>query len=144
MIKIYGIKNCSSVKKGLDFLENKGFEYEFLDIKKLDDFIKDSDKDVFAIISDGGYGKTRLVVELFNKYATEEGEFEAFLLNESAFQCLDFAVKGSVAMFFFGKYGINEWIVIFISTLMWFLNVVLPVVIGSYYVMRFKLNDRKA
>ncbi len=37
MIKIYGIKNCSSVKKGLDFLENKGFEYEFLDIKKLDE-----------------------------------------------------------------------------------------------------------
>ena len=47
-------------------------------------------------------------------------------------------------MFFFGKYGVNEWIVIFISTLMWFLNVVLPVVIGSYYVMRFKLNDKKA
>ena len=61
-----------------------------------------------------------------------------------SFQFLDFAVKGSVAMFFFGKYGINEWIVIFISTLMWFLNVVLPVVIGSYYVMRFKLNDKKA
>jgi len=61
-----------------------------------------------------------------------------------SFQFLDFAVKGSVAMFFFGKYGVNEWIVIFISTVMWFLNVVLPVVIGSYYVMRFKLNDRKA
>ena len=56
-----------------------------------------------------------------------------------SFQFLDFAVKGSVAMFFFGKYGVNEWIVIFISTLMWFLNVVLPVVIGSYYVMRFKV-----
>ena len=25
----------------------------------------------------------------------------------------------------------------------WFLNVVLPVVIGSYYVMRFKLNTSK-
>ncbi len=61
-----------------------------------------------------------------------------------SFQFLDFAIKGSVAMFFFGKYGVNEWIVIFISTLMWFLNVVLPVVIGSYYVMRFKLNDKKA
>ena len=60
-----------------------------------------------------------------------------------SFQFLDFAVKGSVAMFFFGKYGVNEWIVIFISTLMWFLNVVLPVVIGSYYVMRFKLNTSK-
>jgi hypothetical protein len=33
--------------------------------------------------------------------------------------------------------GVNEWIVVFISTLMWFLNVVLPVLIGSYYVINF-------
>jgi hypothetical protein len=55
-----------------------------------------------------------------------------------SFQFLDFAVKGSVAVFFFGKLGINEWVVVFISTLMWFLNVVLPVVIGSYFVLKFK------
>ena len=54
------------------------------------------------------------------------------------FQFLDFAVKGSVAVYFFGILGVNEWIVVFISTLMWFLNVVLPVIIGSYYVMNFK------
>ncbi|MCV9930496.1 hypothetical protein OIU83_22740 [Flavobacterium sp. LS1R49] len=54
------------------------------------------------------------------------------------FQFLDFAVKGSVAVYFFGILGVNEWIVIFISTLMWFLNVVLPVIIGSYYVLNFK------
>lgn len=56
------------------------------------------------------------------------------------FQFLDFAVKGSVAVFFFGILGVNEWIVIFISTLMWFLNVVLPVLIGSYFVMTFKIK----
>ena len=55
-----------------------------------------------------------------------------------SFQFLDFAVKGSVAVFFFEKLGVNEWIVVFISTLMWFLNVVLPVLIGSYYVLKFK------
>jgi len=55
-----------------------------------------------------------------------------------SFQFLDFAVKGSVAIFFFEKLGVNEWIVVFISTLMWFLNVVLPVVIGSYFVLKFK------
>ncbi len=55
------------------------------------------------------------------------------------FQFLDFAVKGSVAVYFFGILGVNEWIVVFISTLMWFLNVVLPVVIGSYYVMNYKV-----
>lgn len=54
------------------------------------------------------------------------------------FQFLDFAVKGSVAIYFFGILGVNEWIVVFISTLMWFLNVVLPVVFGSYYVLNFK------
>lgn len=54
------------------------------------------------------------------------------------FQFLDFAVKGGVSLFFFGLLGINEWIVIFISTLMWFLNVILPVIIGSYFVLRFK------
>ena len=55
-----------------------------------------------------------------------------------SFQFLDFAVKGSVAMFFFGKLGVNEWVVVFISTLMWFLNVVIPVAIGSYFVIKFK------
>jgi hypothetical protein len=55
-----------------------------------------------------------------------------------SFQFLDFAVKGSVALFFFEPLGINEWIVVFIATLMWFLNVVLPVVIGSYFVLKFK------
>lgn len=54
------------------------------------------------------------------------------------FQFLDFAVKGSVAVYFFGILGVNEWVVIFISTLMWFLNVVLPVLIGSYFVLNFK------
>ncbi len=55
------------------------------------------------------------------------------------FQFLDFAVKGSIAVYFFGNLGVNEWIVVFISTLMWFLNVVIPVIIGSYYVMNYKV-----
>ncbi|KFF07098.1 lysylphosphatidylglycerol synthase transmembrane domain-containing protein [Flavobacterium reichenbachii] len=59
------------------------------------------------------------------------------------FQFLDFAVKGSVAIYFFGILGVNEWIVVFISTLMWFLNVVLPVIFGSYYVLNFKAETVK-
>ncbi|WP_309609053.1 hypothetical protein [Flavobacterium sp.] len=55
-----------------------------------------------------------------------------------SFQFLDFAVKGSVGVYFFSLMGINEWIVIFITTLMWFLNVVIPVIIGSYFVLKFK------
>jgi hypothetical protein len=55
-----------------------------------------------------------------------------------SFQFLDFALKGSLSIYFFGLLDVNEWIVIFISSLMWFLNIVLPVIIGSYYVMNFK------
>lgn len=54
------------------------------------------------------------------------------------FQFLDFAVKGSVSVYFFGLLGVNEWIPIFATTLIWMLNVVLPVAIGSYYVITFK------
>jgi hypothetical protein len=55
-----------------------------------------------------------------------------------SFQFLDFAVKGSVAVFFFGILGVNEWVVVFIATLIWLLNTVLPVTIGSYFVFTFK------
>jgi len=55
------------------------------------------------------------------------------------FQFLDFAVKGGVSIYIFGILGVNEWIVIFITTLMWFLNVVIPIIIGSYYVLNFKV-----
>ena len=54
------------------------------------------------------------------------------------FQFLDFAVKGSVSLYFFRILGVNEWIVVFISTIIWFLNLVLPAIIGSYFVMVFK------
>ena len=56
-----------------------------------------------------------------------------------SFQFLDFALKGSLAVYFFGLLVVNEWVVLFVTTLMWFLNVVLPVVLGSYYVLTFKV-----
>jgi len=34
VIKIYGIPNCGSVKKALNFFNEKGAEYEFVDFKK--------------------------------------------------------------------------------------------------------------
>lgn len=58
-----------------------------------------------------------------------------------SFQFLDFAVKGSVAVYFFGLLGINEWIVIFITSLMWLLNVVIPVILGSFFVLNFKVKS---
>ncbi len=57
-----------------------------------------------------------------------------------SFQFLDFAVKGSIAVYFFHLLGINDFIILFISSLMWLLNVVLPVIIGSYFVLAFKMK----
>jgi uncharacterized membrane protein YbhN (UPF0104 family) len=54
------------------------------------------------------------------------------------FAFTDFAVRGSVAVYFFGMMDVNEWIVVFAATLQWLLNIVLPVTIGSYFVLRFK------
>lgn len=34
MLKIYGIKNCNSMKKAFDALNEKGLSYEFHDYKK--------------------------------------------------------------------------------------------------------------
>lgn len=33
-MKVYGIKNCDTMKKTFAFLEEKGFSYEFIDYKK--------------------------------------------------------------------------------------------------------------
>lgn len=41
-MKLYGIKNCGSVKKAMEFLKVKGVEFEFLDIKKIDEDILSS------------------------------------------------------------------------------------------------------
>ena len=54
------------------------------------------------------------------------------------FQLFDFAVRGGVAVFFFGMLDVNEWIVVFAATLQWLLNIVIPVSLGSYFVFRFK------
>lgn len=55
-----------------------------------------------------------------------------------SFQFLDFAVKGGVGVFFLGLMGVSEWIVVLVATLIWLLNTVLPVIVGSYFVLRFK------
>ncbi len=47
MIKIYGIKNCDTVKKSLKWLDDRGLKYQFhdykkagVDEKKLTDFVE--------------------------------------------------------------------------------------------------------
>ncbi|MBN3519988.1 Spx/MgsR family RNA polymerase-binding regulatory protein [Algoriphagus lutimaris] len=33
-VKVYGIKNCNTMKKAFEFLQEKGVDYEFFDYKK--------------------------------------------------------------------------------------------------------------
>lgn len=51
---------------------------------------------------------------------------------------MDVAIKGSVAVYLFGLIGVESWKVIAITSLMWLYNLVLPVLVGSYFVLRFK------
>ncbi|WHT74785.1 hypothetical protein QK342_06865 [Myroides odoratimimus] len=56
------------------------------------------------------------------------------------FQFLEFAVKGSIAMFIFTTLDVNQWVVALVATLIWLLNIVLPISIGSYFVLTFKVK----
>jgi len=51
----------------------------------------------------------------------------------------DVIIKGSVAVYLFSKLDVNEFTVLSVVLLMWILNFVLPSIIGSFYVLSFKL-----
>ncbi|MDP3313266.1 MAG: lysylphosphatidylglycerol synthase domain-containing protein [Lutibacter sp.] len=52
----------------------------------------------------------------------------------------DWAIKGSVALYVFSFSSVSELTIIFVTTLMWILNVAIPALIGSVFVLNFKLN----
>lgn len=51
---------------------------------------------------------------------------------------MDVVIKGSVGVLLFANLGVNEWIVVSVTSLMWLFNLVLPVLAGSIYVIKFK------
>jgi len=53
---------------------------------------------------------------------------------------LDVLVKGSIAVWLFGFVDANEFVVLAITSLMWLFNFAFPAIVGSYFVLRFKLN----
>ncbi|MEZ4852905.1 lysylphosphatidylglycerol synthase domain-containing protein [Flavobacterium sp.] len=53
---------------------------------------------------------------------------------------LDVVIKGSVAVFLFSNLGVSAHKIIAITSIMWLLNLVLPVVVGSFFVLRFKFK----
>lgn len=58
------------------------------------------------------------------------------------FQAIDFALKGSVAIFLFGFFGVNEWVIAIVATSIWLLNLVLPISIGSVFLLLFNPKKR--
>ena len=53
----------------------------------------------------------------------------------------DVVVKGSIAVFLFGYLHISELTILSVTTTMWLLNFVIPSIIGSYFVLNFKLTN---
>lgn len=54
------------------------------------------------------------------------------------FTLFDFVIKGSVAVFLFSKFGVSEIQILSTTTLMWFLNFIIPAVIGVFYIVQLK------
>lgn len=52
----------------------------------------------------------------------------------------DWVIKGSIAIWLFGFIGLNELTVITVTTIMWILNFAIPSIIGSFFVLNFKVN----
>lgn len=52
----------------------------------------------------------------------------------------DWVIKGSVAVFVFSFIGLNELTIVTITTIMWLLNFAFPAVLGSVFVLNFKLT----
>ena len=57
------------------------------------------------------------------------------------FQAVDFALKGSGAIYLFGFFGVDSWIVTLVAALIWLLNLVIPITIGSVFLLIF--NPKK-
>ena len=59
------------------------------------------------------------------------------------FPLFDFVTKSSIALWIFSFFSIEPFTIVSITTLMWILNIVLPAIIGSYFVLIFKPNFNK-
>ncbi len=53
------------------------------------------------------------------------------------FQAIDFALKGSVAIYLFSFFGVNSWVVTLVAALIWLLNLVIPISLGSILLLLF-------
>ena len=64
----------------------------------------------------------------------------SYYISEQYDQSYFVEVGSTNAVYLFGQIGIESWKIIAITSLMWLYNLVLPVLVGSYFVLRFKPN----
>lgn len=55
-----------------------------------------------------------------------------------AFTFFDVVIKGSVAVYLFGMVQVNAMTILSVTTTMWLLNFILPSLVGSFFVLKFK------
>jgi hypothetical protein len=55
----------------------------------------------------------------------------------------DWAIKGSVAVVIFGFIGLNPLTIVTVTTFMWLLNFAIPALLGSIFVLNFKIVAEK-
>ena len=53
----------------------------------------------------------------------------------------DAVVKGSLGVLLFGLFGVNAWMVLLATALMWLFNQAIPVLLGAYYLARYKRKN---
>ncbi|RKO64480.1 ArsC family transcriptional regulator [Campylobacter sp. P255] len=83
MLKFYGIKNCSSVKKAMDYLNSKQIELEFLDIKKLDEETLEfwlSKRSVLELVNTAGTSARKIGLNKEKLQSLSQDEIKAMIL----------------------------------------------------------------
>ncbi|EAK9868751.1 ArsC family transcriptional regulator [Campylobacter lari] len=83
MLKFYGIKNCNSVKKAMDYLNSKQIEFEFLDIKKLDEKTLDfwlSKRSVLELVNTAGMSARKIGLSKEKLQNLNQGEIKVMIL----------------------------------------------------------------
>ncbi|MCV3394960.1 ArsC family transcriptional regulator [Campylobacter lari] len=82
-MKFYGIKNCNSVKKAMDYLNSKQIEFEFLDIKKLDEKTLDfwlSKRSVLELVNTAGMSARKIGLSKEKLQNLNQGEIKVMIL----------------------------------------------------------------
>lgn len=134
------------------FFSNKKFKIKGYSLKKLERYIRTLKRQ--TIIKTIGLSALRyvcfshqfyVIIWLFGVDVTYT---EALALISSMYLLasiiptvfiLDVLIKGSVAVWLFSFVNANELVILSCVTLMWILNFAIPSIIGSYFVLNFKL-----